>query len=124
MSNVFGTALVNVTNFTNVKNPGKKAFLLRVISGSIPSKSVISEVIATSEGFEPGKNYLVNIMERESDPVYGRQFSFNNFGEIKTITELMTNVRLFGAPVIVNVDAVIETPVTEEDPKPKTEKVK
>lgn len=83
---------------------GKASVLLETVAGDSINRSVISGSIAEGNGFEPDTNitYQCNIVEQKSND-YGRQFKFNNMGEVPA-RELRGMVKDYGAKNIINVD--------------------
>jgi hypothetical protein len=122
MTNSFNEiALVVATTFSNgnLDKNGLEPMLLKCIAGKSVNKSILSGTIAERSGFEPNKSYLVSIIEKDSDEVYGRQFDFTNLGELNGI-ELIKAKKELGNALIMNVlDEVEETQMVNEVGQPE-----
>jgi len=86
-----GLALVNPVQFnTDVADKnGKLPVMLRPVAGKLPNKFIIAGTIAENEGFSIGKTYLVQIMEREEDQIFGRQFTYQKLSEVTSPLEII-----------------------------------
>lgn len=122
MTNSFNEiALVVATTFSNgnLDKNGLEPMLLKCIAGKSVNKSILSGTIAERSGFEPNKSYLVSIIEKDSDEVYGRQFDFTNLGELNGI-DLIKAKKELGNALIMNVlDEVEETQMVNEVGQPE-----
>lgn len=77
----FGMAVVTASAFNKkgaeADKHGVQNIYLTPSAGKFPlNRNVIAGTVATQQGFEVGKSYLVNITELEKSDEYGRQFSF------------------------------------------------
>ena len=97
-----GLALVNPVQFnTDVTDKnGKLPVMLRPVAGKLPNKFIIAGTIAQNEGFEIGKTYLVQIMEREADAIYGRQFTYQKLSEVSSPLEIVKMQKEIGEGII------------------------
>jgi len=97
-----GLALVNPVRFnTDVTDKnGKLPVMLRPVAGKLPNKFIIAGTIAENEGFEVGKTYLVQIMEREADSTYGRQFTYQKLSEVTSPLEIVRMQKEIGEGII------------------------
>lgn len=99
---------------------GLLPLIARSLSGKIPSFKFIDGTVAEREGFEPGKKYLVNVVENseyldEDTNELRRDFVFQNNGEV-TMMEYRELKKEFGAPVVVDVSNTVDagkTPTTQ-----------
>ena len=116
MANLNEQIAVSVKQFNTDKTDknGMAPVLLYVVAGKCPNKNIISGTVAEREGFELGKSYLVQVVEKDEDAVHGRQFSFTKIGELSTIDMIGIDAKL-GAPQLVNVtDGSDESEATAE----------
>jgi autonomous glycyl radical cofactor GrcA len=64
-----------------IDRSGNAPLILNVLGGKCPSKRIISQGWADTQGMEVGKSYLIEPVELDPDPTYGRQFQFNKVQE-------------------------------------------
>ena len=80
-------ATINVYKGANasVDKNGNQPLILNVLAGKCPSKRMISQGWANTQGMEIGKTYLIEDIELEVHAVYGRQFQFNKIQEVSCV---------------------------------------
>lgn len=99
-------AVVKVSPYLGEKKAdrhGVQNVWLTPLCGKIPNQvMVVAGTVAAQEGnkLESGKNYLISITERDSDPVYGRQFNITVVTEVAG-TEVFGYVEELGKAVVV-----------------------
>jgi len=106
---MFNQIIVAVVGaFTKVGSEADKNGLqnvyLKCIAGKVPNKAlVVAGTVAQRAGMAIGQTLLIMVDERESDPVYGRQFSHTVLGEVKP-QEILGLRKDLGEPTIVDVN--------------------
>lgn len=90
---------------TEDKN-GMLPVILIGIAGEIPNKTVISGTVAQRMGIYEGSIYLFQADETESDPMYGRQFSFMAISKELSAIETLQASDFVGKLKIVKVDSM------------------
>lgn len=87
---------------------GLQNVYLKCIAGKVPNKAlVVAGTVAQRAGMAIGQTLLIMVDERESDPVYGRQFSHTVLGEVKP-QEILGLRKDLGEPTIVDVNEGVE----------------
>lgn len=100
-----GNCLVSVNRFntgTPEKGTGELPFILNVIAGKAPNRSVISYTVALNAGFKEGKTYLANCREVEPNE-YGRQFRWSVVAEASSLVDIVDASTKLGNPVVFDV---------------------
>lgn len=81
---------------------GLQNVYLTPIAGKIPNQAmVVSGTVAQKAGLVVGSTLMVMVTERQSDPVYGRQFSHTVLGEVKP-TDILNLRKELGAAVVID----------------------
>jgi hypothetical protein len=99
--------LVNVTKFNGSNTPDKNGLLpvmLQCIAGKMPNRNVLSGTMASENGFEIGKSYLVNIRECGFDIDFGTDFTFVNLKEVTTSSDIILSAKELGTAEIIIFD--------------------
>jgi len=87
-----------------VDKHGKYPIILVPVAGKIPNRQVISGTVADREGFSINQTYMVQVIERESDAQYGRQFTFTNLGQLGGV-DVIKAAKELGEASVFNIDA-------------------
>ena len=82
---------------------GAEAIILSPVAGNIPWKRVMAGTVAQQQQIFDGGVYLLSYAENAPDPVNGRQFSYENLGELKGF-DLIKTAKEVGAPFIIEED--------------------
>jgi hypothetical protein len=102
-----GMIIASVNSFNNGKadKNGLAPVILNVIAGVCPNRTVISGTVADTMEIETEKTYLFNVIEREKNPQYGRQFHYNKLSELRG-AEIIAAAKELGKAEIFQVEAV------------------
>lgn len=96
-------AAVNTLNKGNADVNGLMPVILVPVAGQLPNRNVLSGTVAANMGIEPGKTYLFQVREGETDPEYGRRFVFTKLQEMSALEILDASAKL-GLGKIFSVD--------------------
>lgn len=84
---------------------GNDSIMIQCMAGKMPNRQVLSGTVAERQGFEIGKTYLIRVLERGYDKVFGLDFSWTKVMEITDplrVVELSKKENL-GKPQIINI---------------------
>jgi hypothetical protein len=101
-----------------IDRSGNAPLILNVLAGKCPSKRLISQGWADTQGMEVGKTYLIEDVELDAHPEHGRQFQFNKVQQVSAV-DIMEFAAKFPKQIF-NVSSVEES-VTEKAFKAATE---
>ena len=117
MSKLNGNFIASAKQYNGSKeNPatadsnGLMPVLLNVISGTCPTKRILSGTAAKNAGLTVGQTYIISVSEGDVDPEYGRQFDFNAIKEM-SVMDIIEHGTAFGPAKLVEVDAPVEATV-------------
>ena len=96
--------LLKSKHATEDKN-GLMPVILLGIAGEMPSKSVLNGTVAENMDLSIGGVYLFNAKEQDSDPEYGRSFTFMRLSYALGAIELLQASDFVGALKIVDVES-------------------
>lgn len=80
-------ATINEYKGKNAKadRSGNMPLILNVLGGKCPNKRLFSQGWADVQGMEVGRTYLINSIETDPHPDFGRQFRFDNVQEVTAL---------------------------------------
>ncbi len=96
-----------------VDKNGYMPVILLGIAGEMPSKNVISGTVAENMDLTPGEVYLFNAKEQETDPQYGRNFTFMKLSSALGAIELLQACDFVGPLRVVDVESTPATSIEE-----------
>lgn len=106
-------AMVTVKNYNGTKdkpakadNNGNMPVILMVSAGRVPNRTVLSGTVAQNEGLDVNHTYIVNVIEREPDSEYGRQFGFSIVREVTSVKDIMEAKAELGEGTVYNIDSI------------------
>ena len=122
MEKINGHIVVNVVEYRGSKtrdNNGKASVMLIAQAGRMPNRNVLTGTVAENAGFVVGNTYLAQVIEKDEDKVYGRQFNFLALEELKGLDIIKTCKEI--GPV--ELEHIAKPAGLDEVYQPKTERI-
>lgn len=115
--------LVRVSEFggsTSGDKNGERSIFLTCLAGKIPNRNTIAGTVAQRSGFEVGKVYLVQVIERGTSVQFGPRYQFQPLMEITDPVKIIEMEKELGSPIVFEVPT---TDYVKNEYQRKTDKV-